>query len=59
MISAIKSILNAVETTANVINKSVILADNELEMLHKQQQLRAVELDHKLLVKAQSLGITL
>jgi hypothetical protein len=59
MIKAVTALFAAVETTANVVNKSVQLLDNELLMLEKQQQLRSVELDQKLAIKANALGITL
>ena len=59
MISAIKAVLNTIEVSANVINKTVGLADRELDMLAKQQELRSIELDAKLSAKATALGITL
>ena len=49
--------LSAVVTTAVTIEKTVKLAEREVDMLHHRQDLRMQSIQHELTVKAETLGL--
>jgi ABC-type thiamine transport system substrate-binding protein len=55
--TTVNASLSAVVTTAVTIDKTVKLAEREVDMLHHRQDLRLQAIQHELIAKADMLGL--